>query len=128
MIDFCATGFFAVEVRRLIIEEQLMLASVNRPIDSTGTWGADYMAHRLLHTRLPVLPRWDMVRHIAARLARDDQNSEETYPAYVKKLCVRSGLDGGPYLATACTAASDCYSSRDCGGLFCEYDLVAAAA
>lgn len=123
-----AAGFFSEEVRRLIIVEQLMLDTVERSIECTGTWGAEFMAHRLLYTQLPVMARWDMVRHIAARLAHEDENSEETYPVYVKKLCVRAGQDGGPYLAAVCGAGPDSYSARDCGGLYCEYDLVAAAA
>lgn len=86
------------------------------------------MAHRLLYTSLPVLPRWDQVRHIAARLARDDENSDDTYPVYVKRLCVLKGLNR-LYLADACTNGPDLYGSkRNCGGSYCEFDLVSAAA
>ena len=123
-----AAGFFAVEVRRLIIEEQLMLHAVDKKLGATGTWGAEYMAHRLLNTSLPVLARWEMVRHIAARLARDDEESKKTYPLYVRKLCVRAAQETGPSLAMSCTAEPDSYATRRCGGPYCNYDLVAAAA
>jgi hypothetical protein len=123
-----AAGFFAVEVHRLIVEEQLLLHAVDKTLSATGTLGAEYMAHRLLHTSLPVLARWEMVRHIAARLARDDEESKKTYPLYVRKLCVRAAQEKGPSLVACCSAEPDPYSTKLCGGLYCDYDLVAAAA
>jgi hypothetical protein len=128
MITDYAAAFFAVEVRRLIIEEQLMLHALDKQLRNTGTWGAEYMAHRLLHTKLPVLARWDMVRHIAARLAHDEEESKKTYPLYVHKLCVRAAQEMTLSLAFCCSAEPDPYSTKLCGGFYCDYDLVAAAA
>jgi hypothetical protein len=89
-----------------------MLHAVDRDMNKTGTWGAEYMAHRLLHTDLPVLARWDHLRHIAARLARDDKGSKKTYPLYVQKLCDRAAQDGGLSLAACCSGDLDPYSTR----------------
>lgn len=105
-----------------------MLDTVNNSTRAMGELGAEFMAHRLLHTNLSVLARWDMVRHIAARLARNDEESDVTYSLYLRKLCVRATENGGPSLAASCREEHDNWSDRRCGGLFCNYDLVAAAA
>jgi hypothetical protein len=79
-----------------------------------------------------------MIRHIAARLAHDDEDSDDTYPTYVKRLCVLAGQDEMypmlANLAAACKDIPDSYPSSKicgdsfCGGSYCEFDLVAGAA
>jgi hypothetical protein len=103
-----------------------MLHAVDQDMDKTGTWGAEYMAYRLLYTNLPVIARWDRLRQIAARLARDDEDSKNTYPLYLQKLCDWAAQNGGPSLAVCCSGDLDSYGL--CGGRYCDYDLVAAAA
>jgi hypothetical protein len=122
-------GFYADEVRRSIIEHQLFMDTLECKSDSTGTWGAEFMARRLLHTQLPVAEKWDMVRHIAARLARDDENSASTYPIYVQELCMRLSESSTHNLFIACQLTASPTPSRSiCGGRYCTYDLVSAAA
>ena len=115
-------------MRGLIIRQQLPFDTLNRKIGSIGTLGVDLMAYRLLHTRLPVIPRWDMVRHIAARLARKAENTKETYSAYVKKLCVRASQSIALDLSIVCRGSGGDYTARDHEAHYYEYDVVVAAA
>jgi hypothetical protein len=90
-----------------------------------GVMAADYLTHRLLHTSLPVHPRWAQIRRIAARLAFEDDEHQESYAHYVKILCHRAAEFDDPLMSQACGEDwfPECEPDEDY-----DYNLLAAAA
>lgn len=118
-----------------VINENRLLDGCQLKLRFMGETGANYMWHRLLCTRFPVSARWANIKHLAARLALEDEENlrDEKYTMYVKALCAVAamGLDSGhATVAAVCLHSNDpmdSYESQQYEDRDYEYDLMSAA-
>lgn len=111
-----------------MINKYQLLDHCQEEVRHLGNVGADYLSRRLLHTSLPVGARWNHIRHIAARLALEDEAAqEERYASYIDLLCHQVARNFGFSMAAACmqtTDRTDTFGGKRC---CCDYDLMTAA-